>query len=262
VSAWVEGLRVVDVHDPPQPREVDALDGTILQGTADRVAVGGNHLYLTLQEGGLMVLDLADPGHPRPFGTYAPPAGAMWGVSPADGYVYATGTTSEGDERRGMLYVIDVADATRPSQAAAIELPQNTSSSVTVAGDYAYVTLADCQYFSCSGSLQLIDAADPTQPRLVSSLDVPGGAFTLATTDSTGGNRRYAYLAAGDDGVHVVDVSDPTQPRLVGQADTPGRARDIAVVDDFVYVGDGSGGFLVLRVARATSSPGPAAPTS
>jgi hypothetical protein len=177
-------------------------------------------------------------------------------VSLSPDTAYATGSTAEGDERPGILYVIDVADATRPGQVASIELPQHTSSNVTVAGDHAYVILADCQYFTCSGSLQLIDVPDPTRPRLVSSLDIPGGAFSLTIVDDAGSGRRYGYLAAGDEGVMVVDVSDPAQPQLVGQADTPGRARGIVVVDGLVYVGDGRGGFLVLRAVGAGSAHG------
>jgi hypothetical protein len=264
VPTWVEGLRVIDVTDPVNPVEVGALESSVLQGTADRVALGvtppgssgQTYAYLTVQEGGLMTLDVTEPADPRPVGAYAPPAGAIWGLSLADGTVYATGSTTEGDERSGILYVIDVADTNRPSQVAAIELPDHTSSNVTVAGDHAYVTLADCQYFICSGSLQLIDVSDPTQPQLVTALDVPGGAFALAITDDAETGRRYGYLTAGEEGVRVLDLSDPAQPHLVGQADTPGRARGIAVVGDLVYVGDGRGGFLVLRAVPARSAHG------
>jgi hypothetical protein len=171
-------------------------------------------------------------------------------VSLADGYAYATGSTSEGDERKGILYVIDVADPTAPGQVGSVELPDHTWSNVALAGDHAYVTLADCQYFTCSGSLQVIDISEPTQSRLVSSLDVPGGAFAVTVTDDADGSGRYGYMAAGDEGVWVVDLSDPAQPHLVGRADTPGRARGIVVVDDLAYVGDDHGGLLILHVVE------------
>jgi len=166
------------------------------------------------------------------------------------GYAYATGSYSEGDQRKGILYVIDVADPTRPGKVASVELPDHTSSNVTLAGDYAYVALADCYYFTCSGSLQMIDISHPAQPRLASSLDVPGGVFAVTVADDGDGSGRYGYLAAGEVGVWVVDASDPAQPHLVGLENTPGRARGIAVVDDLIYVGDGKGGFLILRVVK------------
>ena len=250
VPAWVEGLRVVDVTDPANPREVGSLDSSILQGTVGRVALGEGHLYLTVQEGGLMTLDVADPVDPYPVGAYTPPTGSIRDVAVAGGYAYATGSTSAGDQRKGILYVIDVADPTRPGKVASVELPDHSSSSVTLAGDYVYVALVDCYYFTCSGSLQVIDISHPTQSRLVSSLDVPGGAFAVTVTDDADGSGRYGYLTAGDEGVWVVDVSDPAQPELVGLADTPGRARSTAVVGDLAYVGDGSGGLLILHVVE------------
>jgi hypothetical protein len=260
VPVWVEGLRVADVRDPANPVEVGALDATVLQGTADRVALGdappegsgSAYAYLTVQEGGLVTLDVTNPADPHPVGAYTPPAGSIRGVAVAAGYAYATGSTSEGDQRKGVLYVIDLADPTRPGPVASVELPDHTSSDVALAGDYAYVTLADCYYFTCSGSLHVIAISDPTRSRLVSSLDVPGGAFAVAVRDDAEGSGRYGTLAAGDEGVWVVDLSDPAQPQLVRRANTPGRAQDIAVMDDLVYVGDGDGGLLIVRVAGGT----------
>ena len=258
VPAWVEGLRVVDVTDPANPREVGSLDSSILQGTVGRVALGDTpsassgqaYAYLTVQDGGLMTLDIADPVDPYPVGAYTPPMGSIRDVAVTDGYAYATGSTPEGDQRRGILYVIDVADPTRPSKIASVELPDHSSSSVTLAGDYVYVALVDCYYFTCSGSLQVIDISDPIQSRLVSSLDVPGGAFAVTMTNDADSSSRYVYLAAGDVGVWVADASDPAQPHLVGLANTPGRARSMAVVGDLGYVGDDNGGLLILHVVE------------
>jgi hypothetical protein len=258
VPVWVEGLRVVDVQDPANPVEVGALDSSVLQGTVDRVALGDTPpggqgvavAYLTLQESGLMALDMADPTQPAPAGAFTPPAGSIWGVSLAEGYAYATGTYYEGDQRQGILHVVDVADPTRPRPVASVELPDHTSSNVTVAGGHAYVTLANCHYFTCEGSLHVIEIFEPAEPRLLSSLDVPGGAFAAAVTGDAG-SGRHAYLVAGYEGVWVADLREPAEPRLVGLADTPGRARSTAVVDNLVYVGDGVGGLLVLEAIEA-----------
>jgi hypothetical protein len=254
VPVWVEGLRVVDVSDPANPVEVGALEDSVLQGTADRLVLGDAppegsgpaYAYLTVQEGGLMTLDVTDAVDPYPVGSYTPPAGAIRGVAAAHGHAYATGSTTEGDQRKGMLYVMDLADPTRPSQVASVELPDHTSSDVALVGDYTYVTLADCYYFTCSGSLHVVDISEPRGPVLVSSLHVPGGAFAVTLSDDSEGGRS-SYLAAGYEGVWLMDASDPLEPRLVGRADTPGRARDISVEGDLVYVGDGDGGLLILR---------------
>jgi hypothetical protein len=203
-----------------------------------------------------MTLDIADPVDPYPVGAYAPPTGAIRDVAVADGYAYATGSYSEGDQRKGILYVIDLADPTCPSKIASVELPDHSSSSVTLVGHFVYVALADCMYFTCSGSLQLVDVADPAQPHLASALEIPGGAFAVRMTDDAEGSVGLGYLASGDEGVWVVDASDPARPRLVGRANTPGRAQSVALVDDLVTVGDGRGGFLVLRVVETQASAG------
>jgi len=172
----------------------------------------------------------------------------------ADGYAYATGSYSEGDQRKGILHVIDVADPTRPDRIGSVELPEHSSSNVALAGDHAYVALEDCYYHTCSGTLLVIDVSDPAQPRLVSSLDVPGGASGVTVADDGDRSGRYVYLAAGVAGVWVVNVSDAASPRLAGLANTPGRAQGVAFADDLVYVADGEGGFLVLRVVAVNGS--------
>jgi hypothetical protein len=171
-------------------------------------------------------------------------------VAVAGDYAYTTGGFFGQNSRAGVLYVIDAADPNHPEEIASIDLPEHSLSSVEVAGDAVYVALADCYYFDCSGSLQVFENTDPSQPRQVGSLDIPGGGFDVTVVDDDVHGDRLAYLAAGDAGVWVVDVSDPAQPQLAGLANTPGNARTIAVVGNLVYVGDGKGGFLVLRVVR------------
>jgi hypothetical protein len=47
-----------------------------------------------------------------------------------------------------------------------------------------------------------------------------------------------------------MDVSNPAQPLIVGFFQTPGYARDAVVRDDLIYVADGAGGLLVLRLVQ------------
>jgi hypothetical protein len=255
VPAWVEGLRVLDVTDPTKPVEVGSLDGSVLQGTIDRVAVrdsrhadsGDAFAHLTLQEGWLMTLDIADPVNPHPAGAFVPPTGAIRGVALAGDYAYATGSYPEGDYRPGILYVIDLSDPALPIEVASVELPGHTSSDASLKGDFWYVALADCAYFICSGGLHQVDVSDATDPILVSTLDIPGGALAMSVTD-VGEGRRTGHVAAGEAGVWVADVSVPAEPRLIGSANTPGRARDIVVVNDLAYVADDHGGLSILQV--------------
>jgi hypothetical protein len=237
---------VIDVTDPANPTKVGFLDSSILQGTAGRVALTSNHAYVTVQEGGLQVLDTADPSHPRIIGSYVPSGSVQAVAVPDDGnhHVYIISR----EELKGILHVIDIADSTHPEEIGSVELSKHSLSNVMILGNYAYVALTDCYYFTCQGGLHAVDISDPAQPRMMSSLDIPGGAFSVAMVDGGDNSSHQAYLAAGEVGVWVVNVSDPAHPHLAGLANTPGRAQSITVVGDLVYVADDNGGFLSLRV--------------
>ena len=51
----------------------------------------------------------------------------------------------------------------------------------------------------------------------------------------------------GDD-LKVVDVSQPDSPRFVGSFPTPGEAHAATTSHDLIYVADGAGGVLILRM--------------
>ena len=60
----------------------------------------------------------------------------------------------------------------------------------------------------------------------------------------------YAYVAAGDSGLHVIDVSTLPRPHEVGDCDTP--AYKIAVSGGYAYVIDGGSGLHVIDVSDPT----------
>ena len=123
-------------------------------------------------------------------------------------------------------------------------------------------------------------AADDYRLR-VSYLDGPGrtvasdesdGAFAIAPPEMDGRDGglavvgKYAYIAAGADGLRIVDVSDPQAPTAVGGCDTPGSAEDVSVCGPYAYVADGDAGLQVVDVSdpahpaivAARRLPGPA----
>jgi hypothetical protein len=57
----------------------------------------------------------------------------------------------------------------------------------------------------------------------------------------------YAYLV-GEGRLHIVDVSDPAAPKEAISYDALNSANDVAVTEDYVYVADGVGGLLILRL--------------
>ncbi len=63
------GLRVVDVSNPAQPREVGFYD---TPGWAEGVAVSGAYAYVADGDG-LRVVDVSNPAQPREVGFYDTP---------------------------------------------------------------------------------------------------------------------------------------------------------------------------------------------
>jgi uncharacterized protein YjdB len=85
-------------------------------------------------------------------------------------------------------------------------------------------------------------------PTALAFLQLPGFANGVDV------NGDYAYVAAGNAGLHVVDVSDLEAPVLQGTVNTPGNANDVRVEDDLAYIADGANGLQIVDVSN------PAAP--
>jgi hypothetical protein len=154
---------------------------------------------------------------------------------------------------------------------------------VTIAGTYAYV---------CSNAgLVVIDIDDPLHPIVASVVghdvlhepyDVQvqfryafvcdeEGVKVLDVTDLANPvyratvhleeahriyvARKYAYVAAGHQGLVILDVSNPVQPRIDQIYDAGGRIKDlhdvklgITYVSQFAYLADGENGMHVVQL--------------
>lgn len=78
-------------------------------------------------------------------------------------------------------------------------------------------------------------------------VDTPGNALAVAASGS------YAYVADGLAGLQVIDVSDPDHPVIAGSAPTEDYASDVCFLDDRAYVADQDGGLRVFDVADPTA---------
>lgn len=80
-------------------------------------------------------------------------------------------------------------------------------------------------------------------PVALSFLPLPGFANNVVADDT------YAFVAAGEAGLHVVDVSELEHPVLVATLDTPGNANDVELKDDRLYIADGAAGLMIVDVS-------------
>ena len=213
-------LRVIDISDPADPREVGVHD---LDGSAKSMVVRGSHVlvavfsndrvriqddppvYRMIPRGELQVIDVSDPANPRLVLIH--PADASWpeDLAVKDNLVLLlTRRYSPQKEERSRLQIIDFSDIANPRELGAYE-GSGWAITVTTGGDYAFVGWG----FSngsfgglgrTEGTLDIIDMADPAQPRRVG-----GSSAILSVSDlKLMGNQLFA--AAADEGLVVLEL--------------------------------------------------------
>jgi hypothetical protein len=79
-----------------------------------------------------------------------------------------------------------------------------------------------------------------------------------AASDVVVKDERWAFVAAGPQGITVVDVSEPRKPRAVALIETPGAAVRLSLRGDLLLVADGSMGAAIIDV-RDPRTPRPIA---
>jgi hypothetical protein len=261
-----EGLRILDVSDPTQPRLISTVPTTNQVFEADVV---GNHAYVADGDGGLKVVDVQDPTHPVVVGQL--PAGTAIAVKVAGSHAYVTDFSGK------KVYVVNIADPAKPVVASEIPLPGDGRSALVVAsrlyvaagwagvvvfdvsqpttpvevtrfGGDGYVrgmavqgnTVLVPDYFR--GTLTAFDLSDPKSPVELGKVDCGGFARRVEIRD------QVAFVAAEGAGLVAVDISDPTGMTVLGKVDTGGYARDIQIDGPLLHVADQRVGFRTYRL--------------
>ena len=242
-------------------------------GYAGGVAVSGNYAYLSA--GGLHVIDISDPGNPRPVGGYDVDGGWRGGVAVFGEYVYHLRSVVG-------LKVLDIRAPANPKCVAEYGAGQDYHDIpvVVVLGDQAYLSRNDgyvevlnvrrpthpavgrysyhgrlCfpggmpgnyAYISPGGrasarTLELIDIRDPAHLRSV------GGVNACDQTRDVAVSGRYAYLVERDAGLQVIDVAEPANPTRVGRYATTGTPSSVAVDGHTAYLA-GQAGLEIVNV--------------
>ena len=223
------GLRIVDVSDPANPREIGAWPGT-----AFCVAVAGQYAYVG--EGrGMHVIDVSDPASPQHMG-FIDTVRGVYGLAAAGHYAYVGATRNIGDYHIG-LWVMDVSDPAHPQVTG--HLPDVRPFDVTVVGNYAY--LAD--YYA---GLRIVDIASPTNPVKVSTLKTPGPGLRVAISGHT------AYLADYY-GLSILDVSEPITLTQTAYYSMTGAIEDVALAGSTAYAMSIGNGLRAIDVSNPAS---------
>jgi hypothetical protein len=232
LAAWRRGLRVVNISNPKEPKEVG---GCRIQGDAKDVVVAGGYAFVAAEEGGLRVLDLARPASPKEVGSCRTRGEAL-AVIVTGKLAYVTDQYEKDNALHSSLRVVDVSDPRAPTVVGSLERPGQLMG-LAVAENYLFAA-------SRQGFLYVVDVSNPKAPLEVASLRGTGEGQGVVLSG------KYAYIPDRDGFLHIVDVSNPKAPKLVGSSpDEPGIALAAAIDGHHVYVGSKRGALHVLDVS-------------
>jgi hypothetical protein len=213
---------VVDVADSTRPRPVG--QSPVLAGAVQSIALDGGYAYVAGGlRGGLTILDLSDPVHPRRVAALETPGTARRVQLQGRRAFVADGNN------RGVV-VVDVSDPHQPRRLAPIGV---SATDIAVAGRHVYAVTGDthvdsrCDGLSISsvtGQLRVVDVGDEDAPRLLSTL--PWGMRLAAAAPPLLLVAGARELNGGAETLQLLDVSDGAAPRPLGSLRlVPGETR-------------------------------------
>jgi hypothetical protein len=212
----------------------------VLSG-ARHVTLAGNFAYIAV-DAGIVVVDLADPLHPRVTAT-VPVSGAR---ATALQFRYLWVTSAKG------LEVMDVTRLDRPVPLPAATIPLADAQRVYVARTYAYVAAG-------RDGLVIVDVTNPERPAVYLHVTFDGRLndardVIVASTNAS----LFAYVADGVNGLKVIQLTSPAsqpnfygfspapKPELIAWARTPSPALALSKGLDRDRAVDESGGQIAV----------------
>lgn len=222
-----DGLFILDVRDPRQPR---AINARAVGAYAHGVAVAGHLVYTVADALGLSIVDASQPTATILLGRYTLPDARAVAVVGDLAYV----TTANGG-----LFIIDVADPVHP-QLVSLSATAGQAQRIAVTDDVAYIADGEA-------GLTTIDVSQPTAPVWLATIAV-GPATQVALAGATALLTTEASLA-------LVDVAQPAAPTPVGVYRSLTAINDLALVGGVLYVVSGDGSGLTTLDVSDTSQP-------
>ncbi len=202
VSDRKEGLIVIDIDsltdfDPANnfiKRVADLNPDGQLSGAVN-LTVAGEVVYMCC-DAGIAVISIADPRNPQ-LVTVVGGGSINEPTSVRVQFRYAFVTDASG------LQVLDVTDPLAPALVPGAQIALADARDVYVARTFAYVSAG-------AEGLVIVDVERPEAPRIETVYNADGAIADLcATRVATTNDSVYAYLADGDNGMHVLQLITP-----------------------------------------------------
>lgn len=222
-------LRILDMSEPTAPVQVGELSG--LPGSRSQgLNITGSFAYLANRDGGMHIVNIADPTNPQLVGTHSAIDNA-WDVFVAGKYAYVA-------DRYSGLAVIDISDPEAPYEVGYFWLDSGVRA-VSGSGRYAYIMDPDF-------GLRILDCGNPFDPIEVGYHETGGRAWSLYSEE---GN----IYATDDDAGSYIFQTDYSQKVL-----TVNSMEDNSDANPGDGVCDNGTGHCTLRAAieEANAYPG------
>lgn len=245
-------VHIIDISEPSSPQEISALQS--LPGysvSVDLLVRGGRKYALVAQDnrlsdsfsGMLRIQDITDPDNPLPVSTLEFPTSCVTVAAGGDDYLFVRGYNYNWPVYGHYLYLVSISNLNNPQILKEIYLCTAYSyeqhSSLCFRNGYLYAAAANqLKIFQViSNSLSLTGA-----------VNIYGqNGYTVVYPGS-----GFAYVAGGQNGLHIYDVSNPAAPIMHTWGDTPGTCMDVVVHDGIAYCADYEYGLQIFDVSQNT----------
>lgn len=224
LAAGAGGSWSVALEPDAPPR---ALERVPASGASNDLRLDGGRAYVSIESGGIQILDAGNPERPKELGIL-PSLSRPMRVAPST----ADGVALVADLGSGLV-VTDVSSPAAPRILLGMRQP-GFAWDVARRGDQAWVAAGDA-------GIALLDVSDLRLPRLVSTAPTGGSAWGVEPAG------RHLLVADLDGGLAIFDAVDPRRPREIGRL-PGGQAVDVAAADGFALVAKGEAGLQVVDV--------------
>ncbi len=289
LSTIGDKVYALDISNPASIQITDSLtlDARVIN---DVMTTADGRWGVATREGassrrnGIVVLDLADPAHPRVAAEYTETvSGGVHSTfiytQPNHGtHVYLT------DDATGSMRVIDLNTPAQPREVARWQPPRAGNAGLTLHDIDVRDGLAYLSYWN--DGLVILDVGNgmrggsPTNPQLVSQVkydldalyrdvEAEGGPGFIRGTHTARRHGRYVFvgdevfssrpqgvqmpgmgLGKANGRLHVIDVTDIANPQYVAWYEPrDGGTHNVWVAGDTLYLGDYQGGLRVLDIS-------------